>query len=100
MGPQFRRRADGQLRPDFQTTMAVEAFIRFEDENGGVKYGEVSRSDLSKELQGTKVTVLSGDPFTGLSTTSEKTTVKKARIYPSRIQESDPNSPIPGPLPA
>jgi 2-keto-4-pentenoate hydratase/2-oxohepta-3-ene-1,7-dioic acid hydratase in catechol pathway len=80
--------------------MAVEAFIRFEDEDGGVKYGEVSRSDLSKELQGTKVTALSGDPFTGLSTTSEKTTVKKARIYPSPIQESDPNSPIPGPLPA
>ena len=59
--------------------MAVEAFIRFEDENGVVKYGEVPRGDLNKEIQGTTVTVLSGDPFDGLKATGEKGVVKKVR---------------------
>jgi len=57
--------------------MSVERFIRFEDESGKILYGEVSASDLKDSLEGKSVSVLAGDPFTGLSKASHTAVVKK-----------------------
>ncbi|KUJ13599.1 fumarylacetoacetate hydrolase family protein [Mollisia scopiformis] len=57
--------------------MSVERFIRFEDEKGSILYGEVSTSDLKGSLEGKSVSILTGDPFTGLSKTTHKSVIKK-----------------------
>jgi len=57
--------------------MSVERFIRFVDEKGSISYGELSSSEITGKLEGRSATVLSGDPFTGLSRTGNKATIKK-----------------------
>jgi len=57
--------------------MSVERFIRFVDEKGSISYGELSSSEITGKLEGKSATVLSGDPFTGLSRTGNKATIKK-----------------------
>lgn len=62
---------------------SVEAFIRFKDESGSVKYGSIPRSALKGEIKGTEVEVLNGDPFSGLKGTGSKSTV--AEVSYSRL---------------
>jgi len=57
--------------------MSVERFIRFVDDKGAISYGELSASEITGKLEGKSATVLSGDPFTGLSRTGNKATIKK-----------------------
>lgn len=57
--------------------MSVDRFIRFEDEKGNILYGEPAASDLSGDLEGKSVSVLTGDPFAGLSSTDRTSIVKK-----------------------
>lgn len=57
--------------------MSLKRFIRFEDDSGEIFYGSVSIADLEGSLEGKLVTVLTGDPFTGLSMTQRTSTVKK-----------------------
>jgi hypothetical protein len=57
--------------------MSVERFIRFVDEKGAILYGELSSSEMTRKLEGKSATLLSGDPFTGLSRTGSKATIKK-----------------------
>jgi hypothetical protein len=57
--------------------MSVERFIRFVDEKGSIAYGELPSSEISGKLEGKIANVLSGDPFTGLSQTGNKATIKK-----------------------
>lgn len=64
--------------------MSLERFIRFEDERGEFLYGEVSLSDLDGSLEGKTVTVLMGEPFTGLSKSRNTSVVKKV-IIPTPI---------------
>ena len=64
--------------------MSVERFIRFVDEKESIRYGELSSSEITGKLEGKFATVLSGDPFTGLSQTSEKATIEKVLEFKSR----------------
>lgn len=57
--------------------MSVERFIRFENGEGSVLYGEVSTADLNDNLEGKSVPVLAGNPFTGLSKAGYTSAVKK-----------------------
>jgi hypothetical protein len=56
-------------------SMSVKSFIRFIDEQGNTTYGEPAIASLSKPLEGTKIKVLSGDPFNGFSKTDEEALV-------------------------
>jgi hypothetical protein len=58
--------------------MSVERFIRFMDEKGSITYGELSSSEITGRLEGKSATVLSGNPFSGLSRTGNKATIEKA----------------------
>ncbi|KAH8812366.1 hypothetical protein F5884DRAFT_785190 [Xylogone sp. PMI_703] len=57
--------------------MSVSNFVRFVDEKGATVYGELPPSELTGKLEGKVATVLSGDPFTGLSKTGNQATIKK-----------------------
>jgi len=57
--------------------MSIERFIRFSDETGNIKYGELALSATKSKIEGISVPVLSGDPFTSFSKTGEQATVKK-----------------------
>jgi hypothetical protein len=59
--------------------MVVTNFVRFEDDQHNVLYGEVHASAVGGNLEGALVTVLSGDPFGGFSSTGEKSRIKKVR---------------------
>ena len=59
--------------------MGVTNFVRFEDDEHNVLYGEVHASAVSGNLEGASVTVLSGDPFTGFSSTGRETKIRKVR---------------------
>lgn len=52
----------------------IERFVRFNDENGLMCYGELASAAVSK---GDQVTLLAGDPFAGLSRTKDKAIVKE-----------------------
>ena len=57
--------------------MTFQRLIRFVDEHGQTRYGDVSQSvDISK-VAGEKVKVLGGSPGTALSTTEDEAVVKK-----------------------
>lgn len=59
--------------------MTFERLIRFVDEHGQTRYGDVPQSvDISKVV-GEKVKVLDGSPRTALSTTQDEAVVKKVR---------------------
>jgi hypothetical protein len=57
--------------------MGVTNFVRFEDDQRNVLYGEAHASAVGGNLEGALVTVLSGDPFRGFSSTGEKSRIKK-----------------------
>ncbi len=59
--------------------MGVTNFVRFEDDQHNVLYGEIHSSAVGGNLEGTSVTVLSGDPFTGFSSTGKEIKTKKVR---------------------
>jgi len=56
--------------------MSVERFVRFVDESGATVYGELASSATGK-LEGTSVSVLSGNPFEGFSNTGKQSTIEK-----------------------
>jgi len=57
--------------------MAISNFVRFSDEKGAVVYGELPSPIPAGRLEGKKVELLSGNPFTGLSKTGTQVTIKK-----------------------
>jgi hypothetical protein len=58
--------------------MSVERFVRFIGDDGATGYGEPSSSTTTaSKLEGTSVSVLSGNPFDGLSKTGKQSTIKK-----------------------
>jgi hypothetical protein len=59
--------------------MGVTNFVRFEDDQRNVLYGAVNSSAVSGNLEGASVTVLSGDPFTGFTSTGKESKIKKVR---------------------
>ena len=59
--------------------MGVTNFVRFEDDQHNVLYGEVHASAVSHNLEGAFVTVLSGDPFIGFTSTGKESKIKKVR---------------------
>ena len=57
--------------------MSVERFIRFEDETGATKYGELGLEATESRIEEITVPVLSGDPYIGFGKTGERARVKK-----------------------
>ncbi|KAG2413124.1 hypothetical protein HFD88_010683 [Aspergillus terreus] len=55
--------------------MAPLSFIRFEDPNGIIRYGEPTQKDLTSGLPDTTIKVLEGDPFGGLIPSGEEARV-------------------------
>ncbi|KAG9256517.1 fumarylacetoacetate hydrolase family protein [Emericellopsis atlantica] len=55
--------------------MEASTFIRFEDDNGTIRYGEPTKESLAGDLIGATVEVLQGDPFQGLKRSGEKAKV-------------------------
>jgi hypothetical protein len=53
--------------------------IRFKTEDGKIWYGDTG--DNTKDFVGTKVPVLTGDPFTALSSSEETKTAKEVRNF-------------------
>ncbi|EXJ79165.1 hypothetical protein A1O3_08666 [Capronia epimyces CBS 606.96] len=51
--------------------------IRFVDENGAVRYGDVVEERPASEMIGTKVDTLDGDPFGAMTRTHQQATVTK-----------------------
>jgi hypothetical protein len=60
--------------------MSIKGFLRFLDESGNTVYGELSSSALSGDLEGASVSILSGNPFDGLSRTDKQATIKKVKF--------------------
>jgi hypothetical protein len=63
--------------------MGITNFVRFEDDQRNVLYGEVHSSAVSGNLDGASVTVLSGNPFIGFTSTGKESKIKKVRHNPS-----------------
>ena len=59
--------------------MAFSRLIRFVDEQGSVRYGDLTEEVGADGIVGTEVDVLVGNPFETLSRKGEKTTVKKVK---------------------
>jgi hypothetical protein len=59
--------------------MVVTNFVRFEDDQRNVLYGEVNSSAVDGNLEGASVTVLSGNPFTGFTSTGKESKIKNVR---------------------
>jgi len=59
--------------------MGATNFVRFEDDQRSILYGEVHSSAVSGNLEGASVTVLSGNPFTGFTSTGKQSKIKKVR---------------------
>lgn len=59
--------------------MAPLSFIRFEDPNGIIRYGEPTQKDLTSGLLNTTIKVLEGDPFGELIPSGEEATVVRVR---------------------
>ncbi|KAI1613499.1 hypothetical protein EDD37DRAFT_689103 [Exophiala viscosa] len=57
--------------------MTFDRLIRFADETGSVRYGELTAELAANQIVGIEVDVLEGHPFEALSRTGEKATVKK-----------------------
>lgn len=57
--------------------MAVEAFVRFTDLEGVVRYGAVSQQQLGANLEGLTVDALSGTPWDGFRTSNQKIVISK-----------------------
>ncbi|PMD34375.1 hypothetical protein L207DRAFT_605003 [Hyaloscypha variabilis F] len=64
--------------------MSVERFIGFKDKKGSVSYRELSSTEITGNLEGKSATVLSSNPFTRLSRTDQKATIKKL-LYPLEL---------------
>ena len=68
--------------------MTINKFFRFIGEGSDEKYGEVPRDLPSGKWFGSEVTVLAGDPYTGLTVTSERSKVKEVCHKPDHIHSS------------
>lgn len=64
--------------------MSIQRFVRFEDENSAITYGELDSLATTSKLEGLPVSVLSGNPFDGFSKTGKKATIKKVLSFPLR----------------
>lgn len=60
--------------------MPFERLIRFVDDQGQTRYGDVPSSVDINNIAGQKVKVLQGSPRTELSSTQDEATVKQASI--------------------
>jgi hypothetical protein len=61
--------------------MTFERLIRFVDDQGQTRYGDVPQSVDIDHIVGQKVKVLKGSPSTTLSLTQEQATVKEVSLY-------------------
>jgi hypothetical protein len=68
--------------------MSVERFVRFVDESGATVYGELASSATASKLEGTSVSILSGNPFDGFSKTGKQSTIKKVRPIVTLLKAS------------
>jgi transcription initiation factor TFIIH subunit 2 len=57
--------------------MAFERLIRFVDEKGETRYGNLEKETPTKEIEGSVVEIIDGSIENGFSKTSQKATVKK-----------------------
>ena len=64
--------------------MAFERLIRFVDDNGKTRYGDVPTGADIVGIVGRKVKVLDGNPSTTLSATQEEATVKEVSNHSMR----------------
>ncbi len=65
--------------------MSVSTFIRFQDEQGVIYYGEPAQADLIGHFANATVKILEGNPFDGLKRSSAEAKVAKVGFQP-RIQ--------------
>lgn len=91
--PSFHHPYDIQEQPPYHVNtllfgMDFQRLIRFKTEYGEIWYGDTG--DNTKDFVGTKVPVLTGDPFSWLSNNEEAKTVKEVRI-PTGILEAPSN---------
>lgn len=57
--------------------MAASTFIRFQDGNGTIHYGQPTQEDLVRDLTGATVDLLQGGPFGGLEQSGGRAKVAK-----------------------
>jgi hypothetical protein len=60
--------------------MTFSRLIRFVDETGSVRYGDLAEELAAHQIVGVEVDVLEGSPFEALSRKGEKATVKKVVV--------------------
>lgn len=61
--------------------MSFDRLIRFVDENGKQRYGNLEHPHGAKEIEGSEVQLLGGDLQGGFHKSSERATVKKVMFH-------------------
>jgi hypothetical protein len=62
--------------------------VRFVDQEGSVEYGNVPEEKRAETLLGTPISLLSGNPFTGLKVTNQERIVSKVRTRGQTVLHS------------
>ena len=64
--------------------MSFKRLVRFVDEKGETLYGDLGDTVPSKDITGSKVSVLNGDLASGFKPAGKEATISKVRKVPGR----------------